>query len=539
MKREHIARYMKTSRRGDRQVIFPVYLSIFLALSLTCTTTAVAYGQTVDKLESATDAYIRESFSDRGIPGIAVVIVKDGQVTYLSGYGVTNVEDPSPVTPQTIFDLASCSKSFTALGILLLENDGLLDLDSPIDNYLPGLRFADPGAESIITVRDLLDHTSGLPGVFSEPLAFQTGEDAMTKLILAMKKVHLNRPVGSSFEYSNMNYSLLGAIIENRTRKKFEDFMQDRIFSPLGMTNTTLYPAVAAGKDRASGHQLRFGKIVVSDIEIYRSAAPAGWVMSTAEDMGKWLLMQLNDGNVDNQQVIPQELILKCHEPEVEFVQNGEKVAYGMGWLSTVSPDGTKVIWHGGDTPNFVAEMILVPEYDFGISMLVNGQTNDYIHDIALNIVNLELGTEVVLPDAPWWASWAAVDRLAAGALGLSFIFLISMVIFLYRKLKNRHKAQESTTGDPGKKSILRIWKIALPTAPLALISIGVVAAFVFVQLYVGFNIFKIIARFGSYAPPGVMISAITLLIMICLWALTLAGVTLLRLPFRSKKHGT
>jgi hypothetical protein len=334
-----------------------------------------------------------------------------------------------------------------------------------------------------------------------------------------------------------MNYSLLGAIIENVSNMKFEDYIQEKIFLPLGMKNTTLYPEVAAEKDRASGHQLRFGQIVVSDIEIYRSAAPVGWVMSTAEDMGIWLLIQLHDGKLDNRQVIPQGLIQDSHEPEVEFIQNSEQVAYGMGWLSTTSPDGTKVIWHGGDTPNFVAEMILVPEYDFGISMLVNGQTSDHIHDIAVNIVNLELGTEVVLPEAPWWASWASIDRLATGALGLSFIFLLSLVIFLYRKLKNRHKVDESITDNSVKKSILRIWKIALPTAPLALISIGVAAAFVFVQVYLGFNIFKIISRFGGYAPPGVMISAVTLIIVICLWALTLAGTALLKLPFKSKKH--
>ncbi len=512
---------------------------MFLVVSLVYCSLPVVYGQTVDDPESTVDAYIRESVSDQRIPGIAVVIVKNGQIKYLAGYGVTNLDHPSPVTPQTIFDLASCSKSFTALAILLLENDGLLNLDAPIGDYLPDLRFANSGVEQIITIRDLLNHTSGLPGVFSEPLAFHQGDDAMTKLSIAIKKVHLNRPVGSSFEYSNMNYSLLGAIIENRSGQKFEDFMQDRIFFPVGMNNTTLYPEVAADKDRASGHQLRFGQILVSDIEIYRSATPAGWVMSTAEDMGKWLLMQLNDGKLDDRQVIPEESILKSHKPAVEYIENGEQVAYGSGWLSTTSPDGTRVIWHGGDTPNFVAEMILVPEYDFGISMLVNGQTNDHIHDIAVNIVNLELGTEVVLPDAPWWASWASIDRLSTGALGLSFIFLIGLVIFLYRNIKKLHKVQASVTGNSVKKSILRIWKIALPTAPLALISIGVVAAFVFVQVYLGFNIFKIISRFGGYAPPGVMISAVTLLVMICLWALTLAGTALLSLPFKSKKHDT
>jgi CubicO group peptidase (beta-lactamase class C family) len=487
--------------------------------------------------KNAVDTYLRESISQSNIPGIAVVIVKDGQVKYLAGYGVTNIEDPSPVTPRTIFDLASCSKSFTALAILLLENDGLLDLDAPVSTYLSELRFADPDAENRITVRDLLNHTSGLPGVFSEPMAFHQGADAMTKLVLAMNKVHLNRPVGSSFEYSNMNYSLLGAIIESVSEKSFEDFIQERIFSPLGMKNTTLYPEIAMEKERASGHQLRFGKIVVSNIKIFRSAAPAGWVLSTAEDMGRWLLVHLNEGKVDGKQIIPREIILESHKPAVELVENDEQVAYGMGWLSTTSPDKTKVIWHGGDTPNFVAEMILIPQHDFGISMLVNGQTSDTIHDIAVNIINLELGTALELPDAPWWASWAAIDRLATGALGLSFIFLVVLVVFLYRKFKYRDKVQEPIIAGSVKRSVLRIWKIALPTAPLALISISVGVSFGFVQLYLGFNIFKIISRFGGYAPPGVMISAITLLVVILLWALALAGTALLRFRLRSSTH--
>ncbi|UCC17707.1 MAG: beta-lactamase family protein [Dehalococcoidales bacterium] len=528
---------METSSKVKRLLLCPIFLSVFLTLSFIFTFVPVSYGHTADDSESVVDAYSRERIADKGIPGIAVVIVRDGQITFLAGYGVTSVEDPSPVTPKTIFDLASCSKSFTALAILLLEKDGLIDLDLSVVNYLPKLRFADPGVERTIKIRDLLNHTSGLPGVFSEPLAFHQGEDAMTKLVIAMNKVHLNRPVGSSFEYSNMNYSLLGTIIENASKKKFEECMQERIFSPLGMKNTTLYPEVAAGKDRASGHQLRFGQILVSDIEIYRSAAPAGWVLSTAEDMGKWLLMQLDGGKLDDRQVIPDELILESHAPAVKYVENNEQVSYGTGWLSTTSPDGTRVIWHGGDTPNFVAEMILVPEFDFGISMLVNGQTNDHIHDIAVDIVNLELGTEVVLPDAPWWASWASIDRIAAGALGLSFIFLVGLVIYLYRNFKSRHKVQEPINDNSVKQSILRIWNIALPTAPLALIAIGVAAAFVFVQFYLGFNIFKIITRFGGYAPPGVMISAVTLLIVICLWALALAGTTLLRLTVKSRKY--
>ena len=218
-----------------------ILVSLLIAISITATLSSAfisAYA-TKEKIDTDStnevDTYIRESISRNNIPGIAVVIVKDGQVTYLAGYGVTDSEDPSPVTPQTIFDIASCSKSFTTLAILLLEKDGFVNLDSPVSSYLQDLKFADPNVENSITVRDLLNHTSGLPGVFSEPMAFHQGIDAMTKLVLAMNKVHLNRPVSSSFEYSNMNYSLLGAIIESVSGNAFEDFIQERIFTPLDM----------------------------------------------------------------------------------------------------------------------------------------------------------------------------------------------------------------------------------------------------------------------------------------------------------------
>jgi hypothetical protein len=179
--------------------------------------------------------------------------------------------------------------------------------------------------------------------------------------------------------------------------------------------------------------------------------------------------------------------------------------------------------------------MILIPQLDFGITMLVNGQTSDDIHGIAGDIANLALGKEIELPAAPWWASWAAVDRLATGALGLSFVFLIVLVILPFRKLRTRYKAQESITNDPVTKSFLRIWKIVLPSAPLALISISIAVIFGFVQVYLGFNIFKVISRFGGYAPPGVMISAITVLVVIFLLALALAGTNIPRLIFRSR----
>lgn len=241
------------------------------------------------------DDYIKQQMEADNIPGVAVAVVRGDEAVYCKGFGIASVKTNLAVTPQTIFDLASISKSFTALGILLLRDDGLIDLDASVQQYLPDFQPND-SLSSHITVRHLLNHMSGLPGTFSAPIIFQQGDDDMVALVAAMGRVRLNREPGSSFEYADINYCLLGALIERVSGITFEDYIQQRIFSPLGMDNTTLYPEEAAASSRADGYQSMYGRVVARNIPIYRSALPAGWVMSGAEDMCKWLVTHLNDG---------------------------------------------------------------------------------------------------------------------------------------------------------------------------------------------------------------------------------------------------
>ena len=511
-------------------------LALLLIISLLMATSAVKHVSSVRAAlfsASSIDRFIMKRMAEENIPGMAVVVTRDSDVIYLKGFGVNSLQEFSSVTPQTVFDLASCSKSFTAVAVLLLCHDGLVNLDSPVCHYLPDFRLADPQAAERITLRQLLYHTSGLPGVFAEPLAFHSGEDAMQKLVAAMQKVHLNRSPGSSFEYSNLNYSLLGALVERVSGITFEEFMEQRIFTPLGMTHSTLYPDVATQMERADGHQLMFGHVVVRNIRQYRSAAPAGWVMSTAEDMGKWLLVHLNGGRIDNRQVIPAEVIKEAHTPGISFEQNGKEIAYGMGWFIGQATNVLPAIWHGGDTPNFVAEMILVPEHRLGIVMLANGQTGSTIHSIAAGVASLELGQELQLPSAPWWASWYAVDRIATAALVLSLSFLVALVVHTWRQWRHRNSWTPDKAGAPSARRTFIAWRIVLPATPLAMLGISVLVAFIVVQTIFGFNMFRVMIRFGSYAPPGVTISAIILFTIICLWAFVLAGTAILRTKTR------
>ena len=170
-----------------------------------------------------------------------------------------------------------------------------------------------------------------------------------------MQEIHPNREPGTSFEYTNLNYSLLGAIIEEVTGMSFEEYMEKRVFNPLMMTSTTLDPLKAESLERAHGHQLFFGNIVTRDIPMFRSAKPAGWVMSNTDDMSKWLLVNVNNGKLDGEQVIPVGLIKEMHTPEKIFTQNGSEAAYNMGWFIDENTEEFPVVWHGGDTLNFLS----------------------------------------------------------------------------------------------------------------------------------------------------------------------------------------
>ena len=186
------------------------------------------------------DSYVQQQLAKTHIPGIAIAIVEGQDIVYLKGFGTASLRRQTPVTPETIFDLASCSKSFTALAVLTLWHDGIIDIDKPVITYLPEFRLMHETASSEITVRELLIQTSGIPGTFAEPLAFHNGPDAMEQLAASMAHIQSNNLPGAKFEYSNLNYALLGALVEKVTGQQFEDYVQEHIFNPLGMKNSTL-----------------------------------------------------------------------------------------------------------------------------------------------------------------------------------------------------------------------------------------------------------------------------------------------------------
>ncbi len=488
-------------------------------------------GQITQPLPSQIDQYIQGQMTKQNIVGLSVAVVQNNEVTYLNGFGAASIKKKTQVTPQTIFDLASCSKSFTAMATLLLWNDGLIDLDQPLKHYIPEFQLADEKASAEITVRELLNQTSGLPGDLSEPLNYQkdgntTNSDAMKLLVAGLKNLQIDRPPGSSFEYANLNYCLLGALVERVSGESFSDFVQERIFTPLGMNNSTLNPDIAASLDRADGHQLMLGKIITRNIPIYPSAQPAGWVMSSAADMAKWLLVNMNNGILNGQQFIPAKVVEEMQTPGISLIDNGDKVSYAMGWFVGQTNNGEPVIWHSGDTPNFLSEMIILPNRNLGVVMLVNSQTSMNAHSVALGIAGLFMGSELKLPASPWWASWAEIDRIALIALILAALLIIGLIPYLWWQWRIIRRYHRGELAPPRVGKTMKIWLFVLPATPLVFVALIAAAAYTVAQVMFGFNLFITIIRFGSFGPPGILISALTILGSIVLWmiALTITG---------------
>jgi CubicO group peptidase (beta-lactamase class C family) len=513
------------------QILLGTLLALItLTVPITAGVRKVA-GQNTEPSPTQIDQYIRDQMAQKNIVGLSVAIVQNNEVTYLRGFGAASIKRKTQVTPQTIFDLASCSKSFTAMATLLLWNDGLIDLDQPLRHYIPEFQLEDEKVSDQITVRELLNQTSGLPGNFSEPVAYQKendtdDSDTMKMLVAAVKRIHTDRPPGSSFEYTNLNYDLLGALVERISGQDFDDFVQERIFSPLGMNNSTLKPDVAAGLDRADGHQMMLGHIITRNIPIYHSAQPAGWVMSSAEDMAKWLLVNLNDGMLNGQQVIPSIVVQLMHKPEIDFTSHGEEMSYAMGWFVGQTGVGEPVIWHSGDTPNFLSEIIILPQRNLGVVMLVNSQTSRNAHSVALGITGLLIGSELTLPSSPWWASWAEIDHIALIALILALALIIGLVPYIWwqwRIIRRYHKGELAAARV---RKTMKIWLFVLPATPWVFLGLIAGAAYTAAQVMFGFNLFITIVRFGSFAPPGIMVSAITIMSSLLPWmiALTITG---------------
>lgn len=320
------------------------------------------------------DAYIEAQMQRLKIPGVSLAIVEGEQVMHLGGFGRSRPGGSAP-SAQTPFFICSLTKSVTALAVMQLVEAGTIELDAPVQRYLSWFRVADPQASAEITVRHLLHQTSGLPASAGEmALAdFDDSPDAGERQARELVTMELAHPVGAAFEYSNANYNVLGLIIEAATGEGYAKYVEKRIFSPLGMDHTTASLDEARQDGLALGHRYWFGRpVAVANMPLPHGSLPSGQLISTAEDMARYLLALLNGGRYGEAQVLSRAGIAELQRGAAAVQVMGLSLGqYGMGWFVD-EIGGKKLVWHSGTNPDFAAYMALLPEQKKGIVLLFN-----------------------------------------------------------------------------------------------------------------------------------------------------------------------
>lgn len=318
---------------------------------------------------SAVDAYVESQREALGIPGMTIAIVQGDQVAYLGSYGEAG--ENRAVTPQTAFQIGSTTKSFTALAIMQLVEMGDVELDAPVQTYIPWFRTADESASAQITVKHLLIQTSGFSNTAGhlELTASDLSEQAIENSVRALKNVALVRAPGGAYEYSNINYTVLGLVVQMASGQSYESYIQEHIFDPLEMRHSFTSKEEAEQGGLSTGHVTFFGLPLAKDLPFNRGNISGGHLFCSAEDMAHYLIAQLNEGRYGDVSVISPQGMDAMHQPIVNSDAPGEY--YGMGWAIS-SVNGLPVIRHEGENGNYSTALILLPQERLGIVVMSN-----------------------------------------------------------------------------------------------------------------------------------------------------------------------
>ena len=356
---------------------------------------------TGDELAARMDAYLAANFPRAGAPGLAVAVVDAGGVRYLRTFG----DCPDADAP---FVVGSLSKSFTAVAVMQLVEQGAVDLDAPASRYAPGYDVPDE-----VTVRSLLNQTSGF-GAYDSLAEAADGE--------------LGETFGA-FSYANANYDLLGRVVEGASGEDYARYLDEHVLEPLGMASTTADPARAEALGMVPGHRDWFGLPVADGFRHAQGdgawGGPAsGYVASSARDMASYLRMYLNGGmGGDGARVLSADSVRRMFLDRVPDPEGD--TYYGMGWTSFSWDDGELVLSHDGQVENYTASMCLLPERGIGIVALSdandNAGGNIRFFDLVGGAVSVAIGgTGQPMDDAWTWAWRQRVDVLYASALLLA-----------------------------------------------------------------------------------------------------------------------
>jgi len=376
-------------------------LFVVLVLSLLSTTCAAA-----QSLPADLDEYVSRTMKTFDVPGLSVAIVKDGKVILAKGYGVKKMGEAAAVDENTLFGIGSNTKAFTAAAVATLVDEGKIAWDDPVYERLKGFQMYDPYVSKEMRIRDLLCHRSGL-GLGEGDLMFWPHTTfTRDEVVYRLRFLKPATSFRSTFAYNNLMFLTAGQVVAAVSGKSWDDYVHDRIFVPLGMktTNTSNDGFKSGSGNYAYPHSKVDGKLQVIPFENLDNAAPAGSINSSAAEMCRWVMMQLNRGKIpgseerifaekDSQEMWMQQTVIRVNEGGAEELKalRPHLGGYGLGWFVR-DYRGRKLVGHSGGVAGFVSHVEMVPEENLGVIILTNAEEDVAYDSILYHILDSYLG---------------------------------------------------------------------------------------------------------------------------------------------------
>jgi CubicO group peptidase (beta-lactamase class C family) len=351
------------------------------------------------------ERFVAEQLAAWEVPGCAVAAVRGGEVVLAKGWGRRDLGAELPVTPDTLFAIGSVTKAFTAATVGALVDDGFLEWEGPLRDYVPDVRLHDPVVTDRLTVVDLLSHRSGLP---RHDVAW-VGHPGRSRaeVVRRLRFLPLSKDLRQEFQYCNFGYLAAGHIVEALSGTPWEHHVRSRLLAPLGMDRSNLTVGdLGADPDHATGYERRRGVMVPVPPRPVTAMAPAGAVNSCAADMTRWLLAQLGGGKVDGQTVMSPGTVARQHTPHMVLPEDrafpaSTRHAYGLGWMIGRYRDH-RLVEHGGGIDGFQTECMLLPDDGIGVAVMTNTSSSAMAPVVAYRVLDELLGLEPL----DWFASF-------------------------------------------------------------------------------------------------------------------------------------
>jgi len=370
------------------------------------------------------DQFVTQVMGSFEVPGLSLAIVKDGKVIVAKGYGVRKLGDAAPVDQATLFGIASNTKLFTAAALALLVEEGKLEWDAPVVHYLPGFALSDPFVTRELSIRDLLVHRSGLGLGAGDLLWWPPSTYHRKEITRRLRYIPLATSFRTAYAYDNVLYGVAGDVIEAVAGQSWEDFMAERILRRVGMAGSHVWNSrSAAGPNDAWPHARVEG--TVRPIPPFRSdnVNPAGGINAGAEDMARWMIVQLDSGRVAGGRLFSQRSArelwtivtpIPAGEPAAELAPlRAEFNGYALG-VGVRDYRGVKVLSHTGGLPGFLSRVAMIPARKVGVAVLTNAESGSAFNAIVQWVLDYYLE---VRPAHDWLSAFRSVQAREDSAL--------------------------------------------------------------------------------------------------------------------------